>query len=377
MDTKKRLVHFRKFMAENNITSSLIFNFENQFYISGFKAIIYSRPIVLGVETDKTFLIVPGLEENHAKAHARVNELYSYHEYPEKKDSGTSYMDPLDKIISQYPAGTRIGVEFTAMSTGLAQHLKSRGYELIDIGKFICEMKFIKESQELDVLAESGKLVSLALKKSLENTKAGITEMELDQYGTQALFEQASLQYPDATLDIFVMSPSGIDRTNMPHVFSNTRVLKENDIVIHSRQVGLNGYRAECERTFFIGTPSEKQKYIFNIMVEAQEAALDIIKPGIRAQEVDLVARKVFQKAGYGQYSIHRTGHGIGIGLHEEPFLRFDSDVILEEGMVFSVEPGLYIPGVGGFRHSDTVILTKNNKQIITGFSRDLKDLIF
>ncbi|MFZ5754236.1 MAG: M24 family metallopeptidase [Bacillota bacterium] len=377
MDTSKRLAKLREYMEENGISLSIIMHPENQYYISGFKAIIYSRPIALMVEPAVTALIVPGLEEKHAEAEAAVDRLYIYYEHPEKTEDPKSYMEHLDKIISAFPKGTRIGVEASVMSMGLANHIKNAGYELLDIGRKISEMRFIKDEQEIELLIEAGKLVSLALSESLEKARAGISEIELDQYGNKALFEETAKKYPNASLDYFVMSPSGLIRSVMPHVFSNTRKLTENDIVIHSRQVGLNGYRAECERTFFVGEPTAKQKEVFNVAVAAQKAAMEIIKPGIMAKEVDMAARQIIQKAGYGEYSIHRTGHGIGLGVHEEPSLRFDSDLILQEGMAFSIEPGIYIPGIGGFRHSDTIIITKDGARVITDYPWELKDLIF
>jgi Xaa-Pro dipeptidase len=377
MVLEARLLKLRNFMNENNLGLSIIMHPENQYYISGFKAITYSRSILLIVKPDLTSLIVPGLEEKHMEAEAMVDETFVYYEHPERAGSGISYMDHLEKIITAYRTGTRIGVELNAMTIGLANHLIDYGYELIDIGRKITEMRFIKDEQEIKLLIEAGKLVSLALSESLRNAKAGISEIELDQLGNNALFEETEKRYPDSSLDYFVMSPSGLVRTVMPHVFSNTRKLQENDFVIHSRQVGLNGYRAECERTFFIGKPTDTQKDVFNVVADAQKTAMQTIRPGIRAKEVDMAARKIIQKAGYGEYFIHRTGHGLGLGLHEEPYLRFDSDLLLQEGMVFSIEPGIYIPNIGGFRHSDTVILTKNGAKVITDYPRDLKDLIF
>ena len=377
MVSEKRLLKLRDFMNENNLGLSIIMHPENQYYISGFKAITYSRPILLIVKPDSSSFIVPGLEEKHVEAEATVDETFVYYEQPERAESGISYMHHLGKIISPYTTGTRIGVELNAMPLGLANHLRDSGYELIDIGRKITEMRFIKDEKEVELLIEAGKLVSLALSVSLKNARVGISEIELDQFGNKALFEETAKQYPSSSLDYFVMSPSGLVRSIMPHVFSNTRKLQENDIVIHSRQVGLNGYRAECERTFFIGKPTDKQEEVFDVAVEAQKNAMETIRPGIRAKEVDMAARKIIQKAGYGEYFIHRTGHGLGLGLHEEPYLRFDSDLCLQEGMVFSIEPGIYIPNIGGFRHSDTVIITKNGAKIITDYPRELKGLMF
>nr|WP_245570527.1 M24 family metallopeptidase [Jeotgalicoccus marinus] len=129
-------------------------------------------------------------------------------------------------------------------------------------------------------------------------------------------------------------------------------------------------------RTIFVGEPTEEQRKAFEVMVEAQQKALDFIKVGVTAKEVNQVALDVFKEAGLEEYVVHRTGHGIGIGLHEEPSLRFDNDLVLEAGMVFCVEPGIYIPGVGGFRHSDTVVLEEDKTVLITEYPRDIESLI-
>lgn len=377
MNTVQRLNALRSFMMENQITLSLIVNPDNQYYISGYKALIYSRPIVLLVQPNVTSLIVPGLEEEHANAKADVDEINVYYEHPEKADKGKTHLELLDNILSRYPKGTKIGIEFYATPAALARHLEVLGFELCDIGQKIVEMKYVKDEQEIDLIIKAGELVSLALSASVKHACRGISEIDLDRFGDNALLTEAGIKYTDSVLDILVLSPSGVLRTNMPHVSSSTKKLQQNEGVIHSRQVGLNGYRAECERTLFIGEPSSKQKEAFKIVTEANLAAMECIRPGIEAGEVDAKAREIIRKAGYGEYAIHRTGHGIGLGLHEEPYLRFDNRLILQEGMVFSIEPGIYIPELGGFRHSNTVILTNNGAQLVTEFSLELEDLIF
>ncbi|MEW9676940.1 Xaa-Pro peptidase family protein [Lentibacillus sp. L22] len=377
MDTTKRVNKLREIMANKEIDLSVIMNFENQFYYSGLKAITYSRPIVLTVDSDTLSLIVPSLEENHAKTVTKADRLYVYHETLIGGSKGKSHIEHLKTLVSSYPSGTRVGVEFSSLPLQLGNMMKKAGFELVNIDKDIEKMRYIKDQEEIDLITESGRLVSLALKNSLENASAGLTEIELDQFGNQALFAEVAQKHPDSTLDFFVMTPSGIDRSILPHVFSNTRKFHDNDISIHSRQVGLNGYRAECERTFFIGTPTDKQKDLFKIAHEAQLAALDTIKIGITAKEVNEAARQIFIKHDVEEYSIHRTGHGIGIGLHEEPSLRYDNDLVLQEGMVYCVEPGLYVPGVGGFRHSDTVVLRDDGSHQITNYAKELEDLRF
>ncbi|WP_252502070.1 Xaa-Pro peptidase family protein [Sporosarcina sp. Marseille-Q4943] len=373
----QRINKLRNDFSTLGIDAAIVLNFENQFYFSGLKAITYSRPIVLGIDSGTTHLIIPSLEEEHAKHKTSIENLYVYHETKLRSFEGESYLDHFVKLLDQFPENGRIGIEFSSLPVILGNILNEKGFTLVNLDKHIAAMRFVKDEEELKLIREAGRLVSIALKNSLENARAGITEMELDQFGNKALFQEVANNHPNSTLDFFVMSPSGVKRTNMPHVFSNTRELEEKDIIIHSRQVGFNGYRAECERTFFIGEPTNEQEKFFNIAVEAQVEVLKQIKVGMRAYDVNEIARLIIADAGLEPYMNHRTGHGIGIGLHEEPSLRFDNELVLTEGMVFCVEPGIYVPDIGGFRHSDTVILTNNGTEIITEYPSSLEDLIF
>ncbi|WP_099159542.1 M24 family metallopeptidase [Virgibacillus ndiopensis] len=375
MQVSHRLKVLRSHMEQEGISSVIVMNPDHQYYLSGFKALLYSRPIVLYIDFNKTSIVVPGLEEAHARHEATVDEINVYYEHPNASNSKLNHFEYIKSLVGEN--NSTVGVDLSSTPGEIVQFVQNLGNKIVDIGQEIVQMRYIKDSYEIDLLEKSGELVNLAVGESLKNCKAGITEMEMDAVGNSALFAATASQYPQATLDMFVMSPSGVKRSNMPHVFSNTRKLRVGDVMIHSRQVGLNGYRAELERTVIIGNPTEDQKKAFESARIAQQKALDFIKPGVRASEVDKVARDVFEKDGYGEYAIHRTGHGIGISAHEKPYLRYDNDLVLEEGMVYSVEPGIYIPGLGGFRHSDTVILTSDGSRLITEYPRDLESLIF
>ncbi|WP_342388840.1 M24 family metallopeptidase [Salinicoccus bachuensis] len=375
MKTKSRSDELKSIMKNKNLDVALISNFENQYYFSGLKAITYSRPILLIIGKDEESLIIPALEEEHAKEKTDIDQLYVYHEV-EGKEGETSYHEQVKAVLSTLKSGSTVGVEYNALPTEITLMLKDENAEIKNIQEDITAMRAIKSKEEIDMITHSGQLVSNALKHTIENAGENKTELEIDYYGNEYLFKEIPKHFPDSTLDYFVMSPSGLERTNMPHVFSNTRKLRSQDIIIHSRQVGLNGYRAECERTFFIGDPTDRQREVFNVMVAAQKAALDFIKVGVTAKEVNQKALEVIKEAGLEEYVVHRTGHGIGIGVHEEPSLRFDNDLMLEAGMVFCIEPGIYIPDVGGFRHSDTVVLKENGTELITEYPRDIDSLI-
>ena len=223
MNITKRVAALRAQMERENIALSVILNAQNQFYYSDYKAIIYSRPIIVAVGMSKTSLIVPGLEEDHAKSHNQADEVLTYYEHPEKVSMGANQNEFLRALLAPLPKGAHIGVEFHTISIGQAAFFRDAGYELADIGPFIQGMRNVKDEEEIAMMAEAGKLVSEALRRSIGQVRPGVTEMEMDQFGNAYLMEETPRRYPGATLDIFVMSPGGLARTNMPHVFSNTR----------------------------------------------------------------------------------------------------------------------------------------------------------
>lgn len=197
-----------------------------------------------------------------------------------------------------------------------------------------------------------------------------------DGVGTRAvLAEVAGIGRP-VTVEELVMTPSGPERSTLPHAFSTTRRLKPSDGLIHTRQVGLDGYRAELERTLFIGRPSADQRRAFDAMRAAQDAAIGAVRVGVACSDVDRAARARFEDAGLARHAIHRTGHGIGLSPHESPYLRFDEHRPLEEGMVITIEPGIYVDGLGGFHHFNTVVVRADGAEPLTDHPSDLASLV-
>lgn len=377
MDTSKRIKKLGNYMEEHSISAAFVFNPDHQFYLTGFKALIYSRPIIFHLQHGKSSMIVPGLEETHAKESGSIDDVLVYYEHPNAERVEKTHAEYIQVLAKQSPDGAKIGVDLSFIPGEILLSLQELGYQVVDIGAVIYKMRFVKDAEEIHMLEQAGQLVNLAVSKSLTRIGIGVTEMEIDAAGNTAVFEAASTQYPDAVLDLVVMSPSGLTRSIMPHVFSNTRKIEAGDVIIHSRQVGLNGYRAELERTVIVGKPTAEQQRAFEAAMEAQQRAIDFIKPGVKLSEVDKAARQVFEKAGLEKFAIHRTGHGIGVSAHEQPFLRYDHHEIVEEGMAFSIEPGIYIPGVGGFRHSDTVLITSDGCRLITEYPHDMESLLY
>lgn len=364
-------------MEDKGIGLSLIWEPDNQYYLSGFRAISYSRPIVTAIGQQDTDLIIPGLEELHAAEKAKVDRIHVYHEQLALKDKEISFLGHLTELLKRYPSRTRIGVEMATLPAAVYLFLKEFGFGLVDVGQKLTAMRAVKDAEEIALLKIAGELSDAAIGRSLQHARVGISELEFDAAGDAYLLEIATRDYPGELIGYEDWTCSGIERSVMPHLHSNTRRFEDGDVIIHSRQVWYNGYRAENERTFFVGKPSEKQKDLLKLAIEAQHVGMEMIRPGIAAKEVDIATYRIFEKAGYGEYVNHRAGHGLGLSEHEEPYLRFDNELILEEGMVYTIEPGIYVPGQGGYRHSDTVVLTKTGSYSITRHPREIEHLLF
>jgi Xaa-Pro dipeptidase len=138
----------------------------------------------------------------------------------------------------------------------------------------------------------------------------------------------------------------------------------------------INGYGAECERTYFLAPPTARMRELFATMRQARQRALALVRPGVPCAEVDEAANGFLRDEGLGDYLLHRTGHGFGLGNHEGPWVAAGSDDVLAANMLISVEPGIYLPGLGGFRHSDTVLVTEDGYELLTRSPVDLDELL-
>lgn len=374
MNFNKRIDKLRAFMEKERLTAVLLADPTNQCYMTGFEIITYSRPIFTIVTKNECILIVPGLEEEHAKLNAEFNRLIVYYEHPEKAKQGN---DPIEIILNCLRAQNgerRLGIESRSLPFGLANILQREDWKLTDVTSEMINNRALKDEKELEKMRQVCSLAVDSIQAAFRALKAGMTERDIEDAAASSFYQKASNLYPDASLFTGGMSPSGVERTILPHVFSNLRKVDLGDGLIITRITSLDGYKGECERTCFVGEPTEKQRELFEIMVNAQRAALDTIKAGAKTSDVDEAARSYIQRAGYGEYAVHRTGHSIGLAVHEAPFFRFDDASILKEGMTFTVEPGIYVPGIGGVRHSDTILVTKNGYEMLTECPRSIEE---
>jgi Xaa-Pro dipeptidase len=381
MQLDKRWENVRKRLEEKDIDALVTWRPVSTIYLSRFYALIYSRPVIVVLPCDREpALIVPALDEEHARREASIHDIRSYVEYQLEEPKESDPFQILKAVLHEYGLDRKkIGIEEDYSSLGTVHKFQELfpSAVLINASNIIDELRMVKSDVEIQAVRTAAELANLGVAKTIAAAQIGVTEIQLDMIGNDAILEMSSREYPQKVLRFAVnMSPSGPSRSALPHVFSTSRKIEKGDMVIHTRVVSLNGYHGECERTFIVGKPTREQEVIFKIVREAQQATVDAVRPGVKVENLDAIARGIISAAGYGKYFIHRAGHGIGLEVHERPFLKEGDPTILQPGMIFSVEPGIYIPKFGGMRHSDTILVTEDGHEVLTGYPKDLPSLI-
>ncbi|MFW9807614.1 MAG: M24 family metallopeptidase, partial [Candidatus Thorarchaeota archaeon] len=248
----------------------------------------------------------------------------------------------------------------------------------------IMDMRVIKEPEEIELMRESAKWADRAHKYLQEYTEIGANEIDVtiraSTQGSHDMVSELSENYHPTGFTLFpaIALYRGQIGPNsyFPHALSRGLVFKKGDTLVTGASSDVYGVQSELERTMFMGTPSKRQKTLFEAMLAAQTAALDAAGPGVYCSDLDNAARQAFKQHGVIQLVRHHTGHALGMEGHERPFLDRGSENTLKPGMIFSCEPGIYEKGLGGFRHSDTFVVTDDGIDVLTQYPRDLESLI-
>jgi Xaa-Pro dipeptidase len=351
----------------------------NTYYLSGFRAITYSRPVLVVAGQDPA-LIIPELETAHARLRSVIPTIHTYADTALGGLGGKSTLQlALDLCVTVMRdaglRGRRIGFEPSGFSVDGYNHLAEVwGGPLVPAGGIVERRRIVKGRRELDLIRTGAALADAGMRVEVEASVPGATEIEIMAHGDAAMLREAARRHPDLHITAGSRPVSG-EKTVLPHSIPSGRRLERGDVVIHGTGCIVEGYYSEDERTIFVGPPTNAQRRLFEIMRRAQDAAIAAIRPGVPCRQVDRAARSVIDDAGYGRAFIHRTGHGIGIDIHEAPFFAPADETMLQPGMVMSVEPGIYVEGVGGFRHSDTIVVTDVGCEVLTTFPKGLEEL--
>jgi len=365
------------------ISALVVFGPNNVSYFSRFGFIPTERPIAYILTPTSSVLLVPRLELEHAQEFALVDRIVAYPEYPGERHPMQFLKDILvDLRLSR----TKIGVD----SDGYGQLYGYRGpklsvllpeAEVVNVADDVEYLQMINSEEELELLRESARWANLAHAYLQEYCRVGATETEISMRASyeasQAMIRTLGPEYRPLGKGLASAGFRGqIGKDSaLPHAMTSNARLKPGDILVTGATASIWGYSCELERTMVMGEPTAEQERFFNLMLDVQTLAIQTIKPGIPCSAVDKAVRAFFAEHGLEQYWRHHTGHAKSTLVHEAPFLDVGDHRLIEVGMVFTVEPGIYVPGLGGFRHSDTVAVTPGGVEMITYYPRDLASL--
>ena len=366
MTYQHRLNNLRKKMTEQGIDAIALVPGTNMVYFTGLHFHLSERPVIAFVTLDALAFIVPHLEQSKLTQRTDLN-IAHHHQFAWTDNEG--YQGAFAQAIETLQLGSVvIGVD----------ELTLRAVELLTLQELapacmiqrashvVLGIRMIKDAEEIQRLRQAIALSESALSQTLDEIKAGMTEYEIAERLTHYLSQNGSHGHSFEPI-VLVGAKSAL-----PHGIVGEAVLQENDVLLIDFGGTFEGYPADITRTILFGTVAEPLQRAYQAVKAANEAARAVARPGILAREVDRAARQVIEAAGFGEHFIHRTGHGLGLDVHEEPQISAVSDRILEAGMVFTIEPGIYLDGIGGVRIEDNMYITLDGAESLTQFKREL-----
>jgi len=354
-------------------------------YFTGFWFLSNERPIVYAQSAaGDDVVFVPEFEVERTREETTFERIESYPEYPGREHP----MGALAAVLSDLGIAGAIAVDHD----GYPEILGYQGPPLSEVSAVdvtpvpdvIERMMARKSENEIALIRESARWCAHAHRLLQEHTRPGATEAEVSLRAAS----ESTLAMLDAlggSVGGLLGSGDGVKagyrgqigrRSSWAHAVAHNIEFRAGDVLVSETGAPVWGYNAELERALVIGTPTDEMRRLFDHMVAAQQVAFDALRPGVTCADVDTAVLAYFEEHGLFPYWRQHTGHAIGLRNHEAPFLDVGDPTPVEPGMVFTIEPGLYDPEIGGFRHSDTVAVTDDGIDVLTDYPRDLESLI-
>jgi Xaa-Pro dipeptidase len=361
---QQRVTQLQQQLAHQQLDGVILMPGPNSFYFSGMHTHVSERPVLLFIpQTGDPAVIIPGLEAMKAEEAGIPGErifAWSDEVWFEGAFQQAAKTLNLD--------GQHWGVEALYMRVLELEALKAIAPNLqtSHAEPALMALRSIKDESELAAMGKAIGVAERAMERLLPQIKIGMTEKQVAAQLTALLLAEGGESI--AFGPIVSTGPNGAS----PHAVPGERPLAAGDLLVIDWGVFVDNYPSDITRTFAIGEIDDELKHIYDIVRQANEAGKQAAKPGAVGQAVDRAARKVITDASYGDYFIHRTGHGLGLEVHELPGMVEGNDVPLQIGNVFTVEPGIYLPGRGGVRIEDDVVVTTDGCRSLTHFTRDL-----
>jgi Xaa-Pro dipeptidase len=335
-------------------------------YLTGVPFHLMERPVVLLVAPGADpVLVLPELELPKVGLFPYKVQTFAYGENP------AEWSDAFRKAAQSLKLdGKKVGVEPRQMRLLEFSHVKAGAPEADypDASEILAGLRIKKDKAEVDAMRRAVKIAQDALQATIPSIKIGMTERELASELVMQLLKHGS----DSEMPFAPIVSAGPNSAN-PHASPGDRKLQAGDLLVVDWGAAYKGYISDLTRTFAVGEVDEEYRKIHKIVQEANAAGRAAGKPGAPCSAVDKAARDVIEKAGYGKYFTHRTGHGIGMEGHEDPYMRGDNMQLLESGMAFTVEPGIYLTDRNGVRIEDNVVITENGADVLSDMPREIK----
>jgi Xaa-Pro aminopeptidase len=364
------------------LTGYVLFGADYIQYFTGFWFLSNERPVVYAENVGgESTIFVPEFETERARAEAAFERIDAYAEYPGLEHP----MRLFARVLADLGIERAVGADQDGYPGILGYKgpplSEVTGASVTPLGDVIESMMARKSENELELIRESGRWCAHAHRLLQEYTRPGVTEAEASLRAAQ----ETTLAMLAELGDVGGLSSSaGVSagyrgqigvRSSWAHAVAHAIEFRAGDMLVSETSAPIWGYNAELERGMVIGPPTDEQRRLFGHVVAAQEAAFAAIRPGATCADVDGAVMRYFEDNDLLEYWRQHTGHGIGLRNHEAPFLDLGDNTVLQPGMVFTVEPGLYDSALGGFRHSDTVVVTEHGMQTLTDYPRDIDSL--
>ena len=354
----ERLTRLQAQMAQAEVDLVAIAPTANMRYLLGFAPLADERPCALLVSCDDMRMVVPELNADQIEARTGMTGI-------RWTDAGGPHQALAEAIdeLGVKPGGVLAADDTMRADALLLLQEVVSPKKSVAAGELMATLRMRKSEAELEALARAAAMADAALIVGADACQPGVTEREVAEKIASFFRSQG------AEIVNFTIVGSGPNGAFPHHEFSDRR-LEVGDMVIIDIGATLNGYHSDVTRVVHLGEPSAEERAVFEVVLEANRRGREAAVAGARARDVDRAARKVVEEAGYGPRFLHRTGHGMGLEVHEPPWITSESDTVLEPGMVFSVEPGIYLPGRFGVRIEDIVAVTEGESRCLTGLDR-------
>lgn len=361
-------------MSQHSVPVLVVTDPPNIAYISGFRFTITERIAVLLVTADgEVEVVLPYYEEQAARA--ALPHQAVIHVYNDEAGPGSALKECLAKLQGQ---GT-IGILKEGISLAHYEVIESlvKPRTVVDFSHELAVLRAAKDSDEVGYIRHAGEIADRTVSRLLQEVlRPGSTEAELGGELSRIIRLEGgdgSAHVPNVTSGARSAFPHGPDLSRQLGVRPARELVQEGELVILDFDVLVGGYCADISRTYVLGESKPKQRELFQIVVDAHRAAIKASVVGNTAADVDRAARRIIEDAGYGPLFPHKTGHGVGLQIHEEPSISTSNELPLTEGMVFTVEPAIYVPGYGGVRIEDVVLVTAHGPELLTDLSSQAK----